>query len=193
MSLIIVMTKKVLGVPKITEEMMEEAGFEKLDINSSEDKCVLARFAFISEADQVKNDQKVEIIILPKDGELKAGIIGFSIERLDHVEYKIFRIGSHHTDSMTEEVVDPYGIDDYIEIKELIKAMYNGKNITIARTIPGSAVGVKIDDSIYFGSIQNNKIIFKEKIEGEHKIIIEKMTGLIVKLFISNKEIIIKS
>ena len=192
MSSIMTMVKKVVGLPKVTEEMMKEAGYEKLDINSSEDHCVLARFALISEADRLKNGQKVETIVLSRDDILESGIIGYSIERLDRVKYKILRTDSH-IDSITEEVVNPYDIDDYIEIKELIDSMRNEENIIIARTIPGSTIGIKIDNSIYLGSIQNNKMIFEEKIKGEHEAIIGKMFDLIIKLLISNRETITKS
>ncbi|MCK4799867.1 hypothetical protein KAS31_02720 [Candidatus Parcubacteria bacterium] len=192
MSSIMTMVRKIVGLPKVTEEMMKEAGYEKLDINSSEDYCVLARFALISEADRLENGQKVETIVLSRDDILKSGIIGYSIERLDHTEYKILRTGSR-IDSITEEVVDPYDIDDYIEIKESIDSMRNEENIIIARTIPGSTIGIKIDDSIYLGSIQNNKMIFEEKIKGEHEAIIGKMFDLIIKLLISDRETITKS
>ena len=192
MSLIIAKVRKVVGLPKVTEEMMKEAGYEKLDSNSSEDHCVLARFALISEADRLENGQKVETIVLSRDDILKSGIIGYSIERLDHTEYKILRTGSR-IDSITEEVVDPYDIDDYIEIKESIDSMRNEENIIIARTIPGSTIGIKIDNSIYLGSIQNNKMIFEEKIKGEHEAIIGKMFDLIIKLLISDRETITKS
>lgn len=192
MSLIIAKVRKVEGLSNITEEMMEEAGYEKLDSNSSEDYCVLARIAFITEAQQVKNGQKVETIVLSRDGILESGIIGYSIERLDRVKYKILRTDSH-IDSITEEVVNPYNIDDYIEIKELIDSMRNEENIIIARTIPGSTVGIKIDDNICLGSMRNNKMIFEEKIEGEHEAIIGKMFDLIIKLLISNRETIKKS
>lgn len=192
MSSIMTMVRKVVGLPKVTEEMMEEAGYEKLDSNSSEDHCVLARIAFITEAQQVKNGQKVEIIVLSRDGILESGIIGYSIERLDRVKYKILKT-DFHIDLITEEVVNPYDIDDYIEIKELIDSIRNEENIIIARMIPGSTVGIKIDDSIYLGSIQNNRMIFEEKIKGEHEAIIGKMFDLIIKLLISDRETITKS
>jgi len=211
MNSIITVVKKIVGFSKVTEKMIEKddeykkltkedkfekaikkAGYEKLDPNSLEDHCVLARIALILEANQVKNGQKVETIILPKNGELKAGIIGFSIERLDRVEYKIFRTNSH-IDSITEEVVDPLGIDDYVEIEGLIKLMRNEENITIVRMIPGLTISVKIDNSIYFRSMQNNKMIFEKEVKGEHKIIMEKVNELIKRLLVNNKEIIIKS